>query len=142
MVASLCRNFDAVYGSVRAGGGSGAVGLNGLNRNNSGTPIQHSMHAAGAPGQHDTLEASRSLTRTNEGQQQGGLPSAAQIMRILILGLQPSLEQYLPHLSPATCQQVHSQSLACKVSVLSAFPLCMLAYRCGSFCGYTCVTTS
>lgn len=107
MASLLCRNFDALYATMRVGGGSGPVVLNGPNRNNSGTPIQHGMHAAGAPGQHDTLQASRSLTKSTEAQQQGGLPSAAQIMRILILGLQSSLEQYLPHLSPATCQQVH-----------------------------------
>ncbi len=126
MASLLCRNFDALYATMRVGGGSGPVVLNGPNRNNSGTPIQHGMHAAGAPGQHDTLQASRSLTKSTEAQQQGGLPSAAQIMRILILGLQPSLEQYLPHLSPATCQQVHLLSSPIRSLLRADFLFCRL----------------
>lgn len=76
-------------------------GPNTLNRMNSG-PSQ----LRGMPGQQDHFQASRSLGRSSgEEAQQGSLPSATQILKILDLGVRPCLEQYLPHLSPSTWQQ-------------------------------------
>ena len=107
-VLVLCRAFDAIYGSLRTAGGSGPVD-SGLNRHNSGTPVQLGTQAAGMQSQQSALQqASRSAAMGNaEAQQQpSSLPSAAELLRVLDLGMRPCLEQYLPLLSPATWQQV------------------------------------
>ena len=81
-----------------------------MHRIHSGGLLPHGMHGAALQAQHDAMQADHSQARSNgEVPQQVILPSAAQILGILDLGVRPCLEQYLPHLSPATWQQVASQ---------------------------------
>ena len=106
----LRRSFDAFHSSLRAATAPGPA-LDGMHRINSGGLLPHGMHGAALQVQQDAMQANHSQARSNgEVPQQVNLPSAAQILRILDLGVRHCLEQYLPHLSPATWQQVASQS--------------------------------
>ena len=74
-----------------------------LSRHHSGTPQHQSMQGAGAPGPADLGQ------RRGSGQAAQGLPSPAQILKILELGVRPCLQIILPHTNPITWQQVGPQ---------------------------------